>query len=394
MSTADDETTSGPLELLESARSKYQLALARLRRAPTELALLSLHGAIEDVLRAHGLRLDLPAAYQPFPQLLEALTTARQLPLSGAEAEGVRRMHRLRALVAHGEQIVVTRETVDAYQRLAARLLTRYGVLVVSPESASEVAEPPRAGEVRRGDTMTMLRAETEALPRRGETARMERELAPTQPRRERTVYPDGGSTRYPGRVRPSKATSDLPLAQEWANAARRADRAGQLPWQADGWAQRWLLPGVAILTIFLIGAVISVSLQQMRASDAVPTAAVPTVLAPVTIPQITTTGPISSSIDSVVPTSGAPTPATTAAPTDASGLAPGRAAIVRADTLGLNVRAQPGVAPDNPVIFSLAPGSQVEIIGGPVTSDGFEWWEVRGPIGEGWSAGEYLEVR
>ena len=42
--TQTDDSPLGPLELMESARVKYSLALARLRRGPPELALLSLHG--------------------------------------------------------------------------------------------------------------------------------------------------------------------------------------------------------------------------------------------------------------------------------------------------------------------------------------------------------------
>jgi hypothetical protein len=400
MSTPQDEPTPGPLELLEAARAKYQLALARLRRGPAELALLSLHGAIEDVLRAHGMRLELAAVYEPFPQLLEALTAVRQLPLSAAEAEGIRRMHRLRARVAHGEQIVVAGETIAAYQRLAARLLPRYGVLVVSPGEGQEAGEAaPAPTTPRRGDTITLLRAEPSPA-RRGNTARLER--APDEaPRRERTVYPDERAARYVGRVRPSKATSDLPLAREWAGDQRRERRGGLDAWLPAGIGRGWLLPALAILTIFLIGAVISISLQQIRSGPAVPTAAVPTLAAPAAAPQLTTVGPAVSAIDGAPPPAASsvgsgPSPAVEgpeAAP-NTEGLAPGRTAYVRGDAVALNVRARPGMAPDNPEIFVLAPGTALEIVGGPVEADGFTWWQIRGPTGEGWSAGQYLEVR
>lgn len=388
MSTPQDEPTPGPLELLESARAKYQLALARLRRGPAELALLSLHGAVEDVLRAHGMRLGLAEVYEPFPQLLEALTTVKQLPLSAAEAEGVRRMHRLRARVAHGEQIVVAGETIAAYQRLVARLLSRYGVLVVSPEEGMGGEERAGAAAGRTRDTIATLRAGTPAGRRQGETARLERELG-WGPRRERTVYPDDSPARYIGRVRPSKATRDLPLARELSGGARGEPAA----WLSSSLGQGWLVPALAILTIFLIGAAISVSLQQLRAGPVVPTAAVPTIAPTAGAPQLTTIGPAAGPADAApaAPTADtAPTPTATAE----GGLAPGRTAYVRANTEGLNVRAQPGVAPDNPVIFSLGPGTALEIIGGPVEADGFTWWQIRGPTGEGWSAGEYLEVR
>lgn len=389
-----EETSPGPLELLESARTKYQLALGRLRRGSTELALLSLHGAIEDVLRGHGLRMQLPAAYEAFAQLLDALTTVRQQPLSAAEAEGVRRMHRLRARVAHGEQIVVTRETIDAYQRLAARLLPRYGVLVVGPEEeAAEAAGrlPVPSSARRERDTVAMLRDEPAAVVRRGDTARIEREA----PRRERTVYPDNGSATYLGRARPSRATADLPLAREWSSGGGRRGHRGEGVYraerQADMWAraQSWLLPALAIVSIFLVGLVISVSLQRMRAEPPVPTAVLPEVSrAGAPAPQITSAGPADAGASPPVAATAAPT-----APAPGA-LAPGVTAYVAEVSGGLNVRAQPGTAPANQIVFSLAPGTAVEVIGGPVEADGFVWWQVRGPTGEGWCAGQFLELR
>jgi hypothetical protein len=387
---SSDETAPGPLQLLESARVKYQLALGRLRRGSVELALLSLHGAIEDVLRGHGLRLQLPEAYEPFAQLLDALTTTRQRPLSPAEAEGVRRMHRLRARVAHGEQIVVTRETIEAYQRLAARLLPRYGVLVVGPEeeaAAAEASLPVPSQARRERDTVAMLRDEPAAMARRGDTARIERE----PPRRERTVYPDGGSATYLGRARPSRATADLPLARQLSAGGRPMRRGDEGVWrverQAELWArvQGWLLPALAIISIFLVGMVIATGLQRLGAEPPVPTAVLPDVSRAGAPPQIATTGPAEGA-------AAAPTAAPTAPPPGA--LAPGMTAYVTAVTGGLNVRAQPGTAESNAIVFNLAPGTAVEIIGGPAEADGLTWWQVRGPLGEGWSAGQYLELR
>jgi hypothetical protein len=400
MSTPPEETSAGPVELLESAKTKYQLALARLRRGPPELALLSLHGAVEDALRARGLRLQLPAAYEPFGQLLDALTAAPQLPLTPVEAEGVRRMHRLRARVAHGEQISVTRETLEAYQRLAARLLPRYGALVVGPED--EAAGQEAAGQAsttttvvrRERDTVAALAAEP-ALARRGDTARIERE-----PPRERTVYPDGTSARYLGRARPSRATADLPLAREWSRGAQRgrggADDGAWRRVEIWGRAQRWLLPALAVVSIFLIGALISVGLQQMRAAPPVPTAVVPTMSGAAATGAGATAFAPPLPAATVAADTGAPAPAAAQGPTaaPAGALAPGRTAFVRGDAVALNVRARPGMAADNPVLFSLAPGTAVGVIGGPAEQDGFTWWQVRGPTGEGWSAGQFLEVR
>jgi hypothetical protein len=388
-----DEAAPGPLELLESARTKHRLATARLRRGPPELALLSIHGAVEDVLRAHGLRLELPEADAPFVQLLDVLTRVRERPLSSAEAEGVRRMHRLRARVAHGEHIVVARETIEAYMRLATRLLPRYGVFVTGPEDAE--AAPAQGGGRREGDTLATLRLEPAASGRTGTTARLEREAA--GPRRERTVYPETGA-RYPGQARPSKATADLPLAREWGAAGHDGPRGRRGVRRDDLWdrARAWLLPGLAILTIFLVGAVMTIALQQLRAEPPVPTAALPTTAGgPATLaPQVTSVAAAAppSGAATAVGATAAPAAAPIAAPTGA--LAPGRTAYVRAESGGLNVRARAGTAPDNPVLFSLAPGTAVEVVAGPVDADGFTWWQVRGPTAEGWCAGQYLEVR
>lgn len=386
-----EEAAPGPLELLESARTKHRLALARLRRGPPELALLSIHGAVEDVLRAHGLRLELPEADAPFVQLLDALAAARERPLSAAEAEGVKRMHRLRARVAHGEHIVVARETIEAYMRLATRLLPRYGVFVTGPEDAG--AADAQGGGRREGDTLATLRLEPAPSGRTGTTARLEREVA--GPRRERTVYPETGA-RYPGQARPSKATADLPLAREWGGAGYDAPRRRRGVPRDDLWdrARAWLLPGLAILTIFLVGAVMTVALQQLRAEPPVPTAALPTAAGgPATLaPQITTAAAPAAPEGGAAAATPAPVAASTAAP--AGALAPGRTAYVRAESGGLNVRARAGMAADNPVLFSLAPGTAVDVVAGPVDADGFTWWQVRGPTAEGWCAGQYLEVR
>ncbi|NTU84920.1 MAG: hypothetical protein HGA45_37075, partial [Chloroflexales bacterium] len=278
MAPPQPEPPLGPLELTESARAKYTLALARARRGPPELALLSLHGSLEDILRAHALRLHLRAAQEPFPLLLDALVTAEQAPLSAAEADSIKRMHRLRARVAHGEQIAVTRETIDAYHRLTARLLPRYGVVVVSPDDM-----PPAATTTttpgRRADPTAVLRRETMETRQRGDTLALDRELGPPPPRRERTVYPDDKPARYAGRALPSAATRDLPLAREMLGAQRprrASDSSDLLGQAADFWRRRqaWLLPALILVCIFLIGVVISAGLQ-MRAAPVAPTAAV-----------------------------------------------------------------------------------------------------------------------
>lgn len=369
MTSQDDATTPHPLELLDSARTKYTLALGRLRRGPPELALLSLHGSVEDVLRAHGLRLGLPAAYAAFPVLVAALTTVSQAPLSPAEAEGVRRMHRLRGRIANGEQVVVAAETIDAYRRLAARLLPRYGVLVTPPEEpAAELGRTALTTTVARHGSAPHRAATTALLSREGSAGEVERPAA--TPPRERTVYPDAELARYLARARPSRATSELPLARQ-LNAAQRR-RGPSLSW-AGG--PVWLLPMLIVLSIFLVGTVISISLQQRGAAPVVPTAVLATADGrPGGAPQLAT-----------APMGEAP---------PGPGLVPGQTAYVRGDVELLRVLAQPGEAPDNPLVYGLGPGTAVTVVGGPVELDGATWWQIQSPLGEGWCAGQDLEAR
>jgi hypothetical protein len=71
-----------------------------------------------------------------------------------------------------------------------------------------------------------------------------------------------------------------------------------------------------------------------------------------------------------------------------------GQTVYVRGDVEVLSVRAKPGTATDNLVVFGLGPGTAVEVLRGPVEADGYTWWQVRSPLGEGWCAGQYLEAR
>ncbi|RRR76428.1 MAG: SH3 domain-containing protein [Candidatus Viridilinea halotolerans] len=394
-----EESIPGPLELLEAARRKYTLAMARARYGPPELALLSLHGCLEDALRSHGMRLGLAAAFEPFPQLLDALVTAPHMPLSVVEAEGVRRMHRLRAYVAHGEQMNVAASTISAYHQLVARLLPRYGVTVVAPEPT--VDEEGLGQEAATATTTRMRRPAPEE--ERGERRSTGRQRRETGPRRERTVYPDDQPARYMLRgSMPSAATRDLPLAREMLRGQQRRDmgaldRAERL---AEFWerSQRWLLPAIVLLSLLLIGAVISLSLKQMRTPAMVPTASlqgtpnIPALVVPTPL-----VGDPAESLSIPTAPEAATTPEPGLAPTEElpGGLAVGQTAyVVPQISPGLNLRERPSAAFDSPILVALGPSTAVEIIGGPVQAEGLEWWQVRAGGSEGWCAGQFLELR
>lgn len=72
--------------------------------------------------------------------------------------------------------------------------------------------------------------------------------------------------------------------------------------------------------------------------------------------------------------------------------LAIGRTArIVGTEGRTLRARAEPGT---NAAIIARFPvTAKLTIIGGPQSVDGLNWWQVRGPQGEGWCSGEFMEV-
>jgi hypothetical protein len=173
---------------------------------------------------------------------------------------------------------------------------------------------------------------------------------------------------------------------------------AGRVEALADRWrrSQAWVLPLLIIVSIFLIGAAISISLQQLRAVQAIPTAAAATAFAP----QITTAAPQASpsaaqAVDNIPPQR----PATTAATARATALpSPGEIAIGREarviSELPLNLRTHPGTDQAIPVLFVLQPGTRVEVVDGPMQADGLAWWKVRVANQDGWCVGQYLEAQ
>jgi hypothetical protein len=343
--TGDESAALNPLTLMESAREKY--TLARARREVPELALLSIHGAIEDTLRAHLLRIGSPVALGSFAGVLEAMQELSQAPLSAEEADAVRRLHRLRGRIARGEHLAVTGETLAAYQRLAAIILPRYGIQVLPP------AEQPSRSR-------------------------------PTQPMRAQTTLPDDAPVRVRLRDRHTlydEAQRIRSLGDQYSTTS--ATRVPVVP--------SWVAPVLIVVSIFIIGIAVALLIQN-PAPQTLPT--VPLVgVSPLPTEQVSLATETSVALPTSAPvptssgSSGLTEGSSTAVP---GGLSVGRKAIVSRDIPALNLRVEPGINAAIQVI--LAPGTEVEVIAGPVERDGLTWWQVRSAGIEGWCAGEFLQ--
>jgi hypothetical protein len=448
MTTPNEGAISpGPYELREAARSKYLLAITRVRRGPVELALLSLHGCLEDGLRAYAMQLRMPEQIEPLPQLVEALTRHPQSDLKPEEAKIIIRFHRLRTRVSQGEQINVKDQTIGAYQQLVGQLLNRHGVPVVeldpfpsamAGEVASQLAgandpresahvlpvegaglreatgprvtpdatkaEPvrPQSDASPAGARRTRPRTETGLSRIYPEDPAGQRERRRTEtglPRRERTVYPDGSAAQYHGggRSRVADERSMRLDGRERSTGARQALEQAERTATAIGQIQGWLVPLLVVATVVLVGVLIFAGMQQNNiASDS----AEPLASASFTTEAVTMT---SAADDSSGNAAGdpagvavAPPPEPTAvAPVASAGLSVGRIAFVSTTAEGgLALRAEPGTSETIDVLAYLAPGTAVEVVEGPIDADGFSWWQVRVGNDRGWCAGEFLSVR
>lgn len=338
----DESATVSPLALMESAREKY--TLSRARREVPELALLSLHGAIEDTLRAHLLRIGSSAALGPFTGVLTTMQTLDQAPLSAEEVDAVQRLHRLRGRIARGEHLAVTGETLAAYQRLAVMLLPRYGVQVVPPVELDR----PR----------------------------------PTRPLQAQTTLPGD----EPVRVRLRDRHTQYDDAQRIRALGDRelADTRGASAPIVPG----WIAPTLIIVSIFVIGMAVALFLQNPTPS-VLPTVTVGA-LSPVPTGQAPGLAPGETPIAGQTPLP-VMTPLSESSPTAVpTGLVVGGRAVVSSAIPALNVRVEPGI--NAAIQVALGPGTEVEIIAGPVERDGLTWWQVRSAGIEGWCAGELLQ--
>ncbi|NJL04622.1 MAG: hypothetical protein HC911_06870 [Chloroflexaceae bacterium] len=135
-----------PSALQASSQQKFALSQARLRRGWLELALLSLHGSLAEGLDGYLLlyqQLAVPlASADPtrLPDVLNRLTQHPALPLAAEDAERLYLLDDVYTRLIHGEAVVLSVESVFGWMQVASRVLTRYGVVVATPESLPRIA--------------------------------------------------------------------------------------------------------------------------------------------------------------------------------------------------------------------------------------------------------------
>ncbi len=122
-------------ELIASGKARYALSLARLRRHQPELALLSLLGSLDNVLRGYLLLHHSQTVEDDWEALLAAAQNEPMHPLLPEEVQRLQRMHHLRMRIVQGDTVTLAYDTVLTYQQFVTILLTRYGVPISPPES-------------------------------------------------------------------------------------------------------------------------------------------------------------------------------------------------------------------------------------------------------------------
>lgn len=122
-------------ELIASGKARYALSLARLRRHQPELALLSLLGSLDNVLRGYLLLHHNQTVAGDWDVLLAVVQDDPVHPLLPEEVQRLQRMHHLRMRIVQGDTVTLAYDTVLTYLQFVTVLLTRYGVPTAPPES-------------------------------------------------------------------------------------------------------------------------------------------------------------------------------------------------------------------------------------------------------------------
>ena len=143
-----------------------------------------------------------------------------------------------------------------------------------------------------------------------------------------------------------------------------------------------WYIPVAAIVAVLVAAAVIWAGERVFGGSDAAPafvpqpTVPVPTLPAP----------PVPTPSSEIRPS---PTPTANATPALVGKFRFADLVVVTGAGDCLNVRVAPGRT--NDAIVCLQDGKEVTISGGPEIADGFRWWKVKTPLGEGWAAEDFM---
>lgn len=167
--------------------------------------------------------------------------------------------------------------------------------------------------------------------------------------------------------------------------APRRGDRRG-VPsnlavYERRRWARYWYVPVAAVLAGMVALAVVIVGERLLGGESSVPSTQ-PTLTA---VPTESPAGSPTAQLGTATPT-----PLGDAStPTASARFSTGQRLKVTGTGECLNVRVQPGLERD--VVACIADGTEVVVLGGPREADGYRWWQLTTPQGDGWAVENYL---
>ncbi|NJL33262.1 MAG: hypothetical protein HC893_04640 [Chloroflexaceae bacterium] len=96
---------TAPTSLIASSKEKYRLCQARLNRGWIELALLSIHGSLEDGLRSYLLLRHLPAPQGEWDALLRQIQTHGELAEADQSTARLYQIDHLHRCITRGEAV-------------------------------------------------------------------------------------------------------------------------------------------------------------------------------------------------------------------------------------------------------------------------------------------------
>ncbi|GBD23703.1 hypothetical protein HRbin29_01373 [bacterium HR29] len=178
-----------------------------------------------------------------------------------------------------------------------------------------------------------------------------------------------------PSTAAPRPQPLTIPYATR--NRFRRGNPPNLAVYERHRWARYWYLPASAVLAALTALAVIIVGERLLDGGSGSPPAATATAAsqgeANTPVPDATATPP------GVTPTAATPT----------GRFVVGQRLRVTGTGECLNLRALPSLQGD--VVACLPDGTEVEVRGGPREADGYAWWQLATPQGDGWAVEDYL---